>query len=57
VWFSLQGIEKIVGRKSHKKTWLNFTMQPFARLYFDDISSMQLLPAKAPHVFFSPNLL
>jgi hypothetical protein len=29
--------------KSEKDAWLNYTIQPFARLFFGSISSMQLL--------------
>jgi len=53
VWFLLQGIQKMADGKSHKETWLNCTIRPFARLYFDDISSMQLLPAKGSSLFLS----
>jgi len=39
--------------KSQKETWLNRTIQPFARQFSDAISSMQLLAANDLHVFLS----
>jgi hypothetical protein len=35
----------MAGGKLEKETWLNYTLQPFARQYFDDISSVQLRAA------------
>jgi len=51
------GNRKILGAMSEKETWLNYTIHPFARENFDIISSVQLLAAKASHVFFCLNLL
>jgi hypothetical protein len=39
--------------KSEKEKGLNYTVQPFARQFFDNISSVQLLAAKDSHVYFS----
>jgi hypothetical protein len=36
----------IAAAKSRKEAWLNYTIQPFARQFFDAISSVQLLAAK-----------
>jgi hypothetical protein len=38
--------KQMSGRKSDKESWMNYTIQPFARKFFDDISSLQLLAAK-----------
>jgi len=41
----------MVGGKSDKETWLNYTIQPYARQFSDDISLVQLLAANDKHVF------
>jgi hypothetical protein len=38
--------KKMTGRKSDKESWMNYPIQPFARKFFDVISSLQLLAAK-----------
>jgi hypothetical protein len=44
---------KKAGAKSEKLTWLNCTIHPFAKQFFDTISSLQLIADKEPNVFFS----
>jgi hypothetical protein len=43
--------------KSEKEKGLNYTVQPFARQFFDTISSVQLLAANDSHVYFSAKYL
>ena len=43
----------MVGMKSEKETRLNYTIHPFAREFFDVMSSVQLFAAKDWHVSFS----
>jgi hypothetical protein len=43
--------------KSEKETWLNRTIQPFARECFGAISPVQLLAAKDSQLFFCLKLL
>jgi len=38
--------------KSEKETWLNYTIQPFAKHSFGHISSVQQLAKRDWHVFF-----
>jgi hypothetical protein len=43
----------MAGATSEKETLLNYTIQPFARHFFDAILNVQLLAAKDYHIFFS----
>jgi hypothetical protein len=43
------------GAKTEEKTWLNYTVLPLARQFFDTISSAQVVASKQWHVFFSQN--
>ena len=43
MWFLLQGI-KLPGGNLDKENWLNYTIQPLARQFCDDILSVHLLP-------------
>jgi hypothetical protein len=52
VVFNAGNIKQMAVGKSDKGTWLNYTTQPFARKFFDVISSVQLLEAKHFHVCF-----
>ena len=42
---------KKAGAKSEKKTWLNCTIQPFAREFFDGISPLQMLASNDSKTF------
>jgi hypothetical protein len=44
---------KKAGANSEKETWLNRTIQPLAREFFDDISSLQLLASNDSKIFLS----
>jgi len=52
VVFTAGNIRQLAFGKSDKETWVNYTIQPFARQFFDVISFVQLLEAKDFHVFF-----
>jgi hypothetical protein len=43
----------MAGVKSEKEARLNYTIQPFAKLFFDAISSVQLLAESDSQLFFS----
>jgi len=47
----------MAGSKSDKDAWPKYTIQPFARPFFDAISSVQLPVVKDTQVFFSLNPL
>jgi len=49
--FSAGNIKQLAVGKSDKETWLNYTIQPFARQFFDVISSVRLLEVKYFHFF------
>jgi hypothetical protein len=50
-------ITKKAGAKSKKVTWLICTIHPYVRLFFDAISTLQLLAANDSNVFSSVKYL
>jgi hypothetical protein len=46
----------MAGAKSEEKTWLKYTVLPFARQFFDTISSAQVVASKEWY-FFSLKIL
>jgi hypothetical protein len=50
-------IIKKAGAKSKKVTWLNCTIHPYVRLFFDTISPLQMLAANDSNVFFAVKYL
>jgi len=51
----VQGIEKDGSEEVREKAWLNYTVVPFTRQFFDNISSAQVVALKEWHFFFSQN--
>jgi len=51
----VQGIEKDGSDEVREKAWLNYTVLPLARQFFDTISSAQVVASKEWHFFFSQN--
>jgi len=52
VFCTAENRKKMAGAKSEKEARLNYTVQPFAREYFDVMSSVQLFAANDSHVSF-----